>query len=322
MIVFRTDASQETGFGHIKRSTMLASLLKNKNKILFCIGKDKVAGRFLNEKNIPFCRMKQLPEKEITSIIFDLRHFSEADTQLIKRCRAGNKKTIQITDLGLSQQEVDFTIDCSLEPLFPFPTDRRLLSGPDYTILHNKFRHFNKLERKYRKGIRNVFIALGGGIDYKRLRGMVDLLSRHRYKLKIAPGFYLKPSAVKTLRRIYPGIRFVGATDNLARSLFEADAAVIAPGITAYEAAAVGTPALYFYYHDEQKATALSLENRGAGLVIANIDDLLGAGKQVIEKMQMLPVEKRIEMGARGKQLVDARGAYRIIEFFEQEKII
>ncbi len=322
MIVFRTDASQETGFGHIKRSALLASLLKNKNEILFCIGKDKVAARFLEEKKIPWCPLKQLPKEGITSIVFDLRRFSEADEQLIKRCRNQQVKTVQITDLGLSQQEVDYTVDCSITPIYPYPQDRHVLSGPGYTILHNKFRHFNKLPRKYRKVIRNVFISLGGGIDYKRLRQMVDLLSRYRYRLKIAPGFYLKRSAIKTLRRIYPGIRFVGAAESLARSLYEADVAVIASGITAYEAAAVGTPALYFYYHDEQKATALSLENCGTGLVISNIDDLLNAGKPVIDTMHRMTVEQRINMGAQGKQLVDARGVYRIIDFFREEGIV
>ena len=187
MIVFRTEASQETGFGHIKRTALLASLLRNKTEILFCIGKDKTAARFLKEKNFSCCRLNQLPEKDINTIIFDLRHFSETDIQLLKRARTGNRKTVQITDLGLSQQDVDYTIDCAVDRLFPYPPDRHLLSGPDYTILHNKFRHFNKLNRKYRKTIGNIFISLGGGIDYKRLRTMVDLLSRHRYKLKIAP---------------------------------------------------------------------------------------------------------------------------------------
>jgi spore coat polysaccharide biosynthesis predicted glycosyltransferase SpsG len=325
MIIFRTDASAKTGFGHLKRSTYLASLLKSKASILFCIGGDKTAGRYLEEKGFSSCSLKQLRKWEnssfeaVKSIVFDLRDFTDDDILLLRRAREGNSKTIQITDLGLSQHEVDYTVDSSLDPLFPYDPSKQLLSGAGYAILHNKFRHFNKVKRKYRKVVKNIFICFGGAVDYQRLRMAVDVLSRHRYNLKIAPGFYLKRSAVKTLKRIYPGIRFTGKTDNLARAFFEADVAFITSGVAAFEAAAVGTPAFYFYYHGEQKAIAQSFEKRGAGLVISNIDDLLEVGPKMIQTLKQLTPEERIQMGDRAKQLVDGKGVYRILDFLEKE---
>jgi spore coat polysaccharide biosynthesis predicted glycosyltransferase SpsG len=324
MIVFRTDASSETGFGHIKRSSYLASFLKNKSRLLFLIGSDKIAARFLKDKKIPYKRAHKwnlLAEPGVKAIIFDLRRFDNNDTRLIQQARENGIKTIQITDLGLSQQEVDFTIDSSIQPLFSYDPGKTLLRGPQYAILHSRFRHFHKLSRKYRKEIKHAFICFGGAVDYKRLRHAVDLLSRHHYQLKIAPGFYLRPSARKTLKRIYPGIRFVGETESLARSFYEADIALITPGVAAFEAAAVGTPALYFYYHKEQQAIAQSFQEKGLGLEIANIDDLIDKGKTMIDKMSTLSLEKRIQMAAAAKDLVDGRGVYRIIDFLEQESL-
>lgn len=328
MIIFRTDASAKTGFGHIKRSVYLASLLKHNTSILFCTTGDKIAVRYLDEKKIPHCSLKEINRwdnhafEPARAIVFDLREFSDEDKALLQRLKKQNKKTIQITDLGLSQQDVDITVDSSIEPLFPYETGKTVLRGPGYAILHNKFRHFNKVPRKYRKKIKHLLLCFGGGADYQRLRHAVDLLSRHGYSLKVAPGFYLKPSAVKTLKRIYPGVRFVGKTDTLARALFEADAALITAGVTAFETAAAGTPAVYFYYHTEQKKIAQSFEKQGAGLVISNIDDLLKEGDKMIRCLRDLNWERRVHMGRQARQLVDAKGVYRIIDFFQQQSII
>jgi spore coat polysaccharide biosynthesis predicted glycosyltransferase SpsG len=262
----------------------------------------------------------QLPFTSIKGVVFDLRYFSDEDIRLLHQAKANNWATVQVTDLGLNQQEVDHTIDASIEKMFPYSKDKKVLNGPDYAILHHKFRHFHKIKRKYREKIKKIFICFGGAVKYRKLRKMIDLLSRHRWEIKIAPGFYLKKSAQKTLRRIYGGIHFVGKTESLARSFFEADVALISPGVAAYEAAAAGTPALYFYYHNEQKFIANSLKKKGVGLEISNIDDLLHVNLE--EKMNVLTLEKRIDMGSKAKQLVDARGVYRIIDFFEQHKII
>jgi spore coat polysaccharide biosynthesis predicted glycosyltransferase SpsG len=196
-----------------------------------------------------------------------------------------------------------------------------VLLGSQYALLNTKYRHFHKLNRKYRKEIKQIFICFGGAVDYKRLRHAVDLLSRHRYQLKIAPGYYLKPSARKTLKRIYPGIRFVGEAESLARSFYEADIALITPGVSAFEAAAAGTPSLYFYYHKEQQAIARSFQEKGMGLEIANIDDLIDNGNKMIEMISNLSLETRIQMGTVAKACIDAGGVYRIIDFLEQESL-
>ena len=60
MLIFRTDPSVEAGVGHLTRSVYLASLLKKKIDILVCINKDKVVSRLLEERNVPYCVLKEL----------------------------------------------------------------------------------------------------------------------------------------------------------------------------------------------------------------------------------------------------------------------
>ncbi len=330
MLVFRTGATEKTGFGHVKRSVYLGSLLKNKCETLFCVNNDKVVRRFFDEGRIPYFVLKKntdiqeqlgnrKEEQKPKGIIFDLREFSPIDLELLAWAKENDVKTIQVTDLGLCQQDVDFTIDASIEKRFPYPSPEGLLSGPDFAILHHKFRHFNMVKRKYRANLRNLFVSLGGGVQYRQLRDMVDMLSRHRFNIKIASGFYLRKSSRKTIKRLYPNVRFVGKTDNLARAFFEADVALITAGMAAAEAAAVGTPALYFYYHDEQKFIAESFQKQGAGLVISNIADVIE--RPTIDTLKRLDAETRIRMGEKGKKLVDGLGAYRIISLLEKEGV-
>ncbi len=326
MLIFRTDASVNTGFGHLKRSAYLASLLKSKTGILFCVNNDKGVLRFLEERNTPFRlagdldMAEQNKSGEITGIVFDLREFSPGDIQLLRRAKESNIVTVQVTDLGLSQQPADYTIDASIRQLFPYDDEKQVLLGPEYALLHHKYRHFNKVKRKYRKKIKNIFISLGGAVQYRRLKRLVDLLGRHGFNMKTAAGFYLKKSERKSLTQLYPRLRFVGKTESLARPFFEADAAIITAGVAAAEAAAVGTPALYVHYHKEQQFIAETFQKYGAGLEISNIDDVLNGS--LIDMLVSLTVEKRIEMGTKAKQLVDGGGASRVVTFFEKNGIV
>jgi spore coat polysaccharide biosynthesis predicted glycosyltransferase SpsG len=168
--------------------------------------------------------------------------------------------------------------------------------------------------------VRNIFVSLGGSVQYRQLRKVVDLLSRYRYNIKAAPGFYLKKSGRKILKRLYPGLRFVGKTESLARAFFEADVAFITAGMAAAEAAAVGTPCLYFHGNERQKYIAKSFEKQGVGLEISHIDDF--SEGNIIKILNSLTLEKRMEMGNKGKTFVDGSGARRIVDFFEQKGII
>lgn len=323
MIVFRVEASQQIGFGHLKRSAYLASLLKGQTPVLFCINPDKTALRFLQERGFDVCTLKQVEDvrkPEVNCIVFDLRSDVQEDKQLLKWAKKNKVFTLQITDLGLNQKAVHMTIDGTLDTLEPYPPKTHLMQGPEYMILHHKIRHFHQVKRKYRKKIRRVFLCLGGGIEYRLLRRTIDQLSRSQFQLKIASGYYLKNSHRKILRRIYPNIRFVGPTESLGRCYHECDLALISSGITACEAAAAGTPALYVHHHQEQEFIADSLEKRGVGIKLSSVGEL--KMEEMMDKIQLFTFDRRLEMGTKGKELIDGLGVYRIIDFLKNKRII
>ncbi len=325
MILFRADASASTGFGHLTRSAYLAALLGGRAAVRFCVNDDKAARRFLEDRGLPALTPRELAGADLGDLraaVFDLRHFGRDELALLDETRRRGARLVQVTDLGLAQQEVDLVVDGALARVVPYEErpGRAMLLGPEYMILHHKVRHFRKAPRRWRPALRRVFVQLGGGADYRLLRELVDGLQRRRLLVKTALGYSLKKAHRKALRRLFPGLRTAGPCESLARSFYEADLAVITPGVAAYEAAACGTPALYLWRDDLQRATAEAFAAAGAGMALAPLADL--AAVDLSEALAGLTAEKRQAMGEAGRRVVDGLGAPRLVEYFSRAGIL
>jgi spore coat polysaccharide biosynthesis predicted glycosyltransferase SpsG len=194
------------------------------------------------------------------------------------------------------------------------------MGGPEFAVLHHRYRHFNRARRKYRSSNRNVLVDLGESLEYRIFRDVVDIVSRYIKNVKIVPGYFLKKGNKKTLKRIYQNVRFAGKADSYARAYFEADVALIPPGLEANQAAAVGTPALYLPVDEKSDQLACELEKRQLGFNLGVAGTL--SRERFKEQLSRLSFDTRLEMGSIGKGLVDGRGAGRIIDFFEKNVII
>jgi len=323
MIIFRTDDIPGPGRGTLPRTCYLALMLKK--QIPVCILVDKKVGIApeLIKKNISVVTRDTLDrsdKKGLKSVVFDLKKFAPDDQRLLKWAKKEKLKTVQFTDLGLDPQEVNFIIDYSMETLTPYPRDLKGLLGPQYAVLHTKFRHFNLARKMCRKQPKNVFLHPGKKMAYRQLRNLVDELIRHHFNLKIDPGPMVRKSQKKILKRIYPQIKFVGKVDSLARSFYESDVALIQAGTAAYEAAACGTPALYICSSPHEEFIAGAFEKKGIGIRADCSPDQ--ANIRVGEQIKSMGFQQRDVMGAQGKQTVDALGIYRIIDFFQKNNII
>ena len=323
MIVFRTSVSDEAGYRHLQRCIYLGAALRKDVDILFCVDKDKRTLELLKEKKFRVCLAgaRETIEKENPeTIVFDVYRFSKFDTELLDWATANKRRTVQFAKWGLDRQAVDVVIDDACSFLMPYADGAPQLGGPEFAVLHHRFRHFNKSRRKYRSSNRNILIDLGETLDYRTFRETVDIVSRFVKHVKIVPGYFMKKGNKKTLKRIYQNVRFAGKTDSFARAYFEADVVLIPPGLEAYQAAATGTPALYLPVDQKQEEFASELEKRQLGL---NLGVAASLSKKTFKaQLERLSLGTRLEMGATGKNLVDGRGAGRIIDFFEKNVII
>jgi len=306
MIVFRADLSPQSGLSHLRRCAYLAALLKKKTGVLLCCREDKKAAKFLAERNLPARFVKDpaaLDLAEVKALIFDLEIFSLADISLLEKARQAGTKVVQILGSGDATQPVDIQVN-----------------GDASALLHHKFRHFNQARRKYRKNIKNVFINLGDLLPYRDLRRVIDTLHRLRCRMKVAPGLSLKKADKRNLMKIYPGVHFCGRSESPARAYFEADLALVPAGEAILEAAAVGTPALYFCQEPGQEALAAAWVGHQTGLRFGELEALtIDSFRDTIAP---LTLECREAMGAAGKKLVDGLGVQRFFKVLKENGII
>ena len=87
MVIFRTHASPKKGFGCLKRSSYLASLLKKKHPALFYVNNDKTALNYLKNRSFLYCLTKDwedVKRESIRSMIFDLKSLDQEDLNLLQ----------------------------------------------------------------------------------------------------------------------------------------------------------------------------------------------------------------------------------------------
>ena len=309
MIIFRADVSSLTGLWHLRRCSYLVSLLKKNNPVLLRSREEKQTAKFLAGLDIPSALGKDpgaIDLADVSAIVFDLPHFSAADIALLDKAMKNGVKTVQIVAAGAELQPVDIAFS-------PF-------AQAENALLHHKFRHFNRVKRKYRKNIKNIFINLGDLLPYRELRGIIDTLHRLHLKMKITPGLSLKKADKRNLLKIYPGIHFCGKSESPARAYFEADLALVPAGEEILEAAAVGTPALYMLMNKEQEAMADACAAMGTGVKSPSLANF--SVQTVRDAMTPLTVETREKMGTSGKALVDGLGVQRFFKVLKENGII
>lgn len=323
MIIFRADVSPRTGLQYLRRCAYLAAMLKKNNDVQVCSREDKKAAKFLAEQNISAVLGKDTSAVDLVpvkAVIFDLPHFSSTDSALLEKAKKAGVKTIQIVSADGEYQPVDICV-------FPFhgsapaaAAGTALLAGAEYALLHHKFRHFNQAKRKYHKNIKNIFINLNDMVFYRELREIIDILHRLHLQMKIAPGSNLKKADKRNLMKIYSGIHFCGKSESPARAYFEADLALVPAGEEILEAAAAGTPALYFYQEPGQEALAAAWADLQAGLLFGKLETLtIDSFRNMIAT---LSTERRETMGAAGRNLVDGLGVQRFFNVLKENGII
>jgi spore coat polysaccharide biosynthesis predicted glycosyltransferase SpsG len=309
MIIFRADATPASGWRHLHRCAWLASLLKKSSSVRLDCREDKKTAKFLAEKGIPFVLHKDpgaCDLSEAKAIVFDLPQFSSQDIALLEKAKKTGIKTIQIVAAAGERLAVDIAVS-------PF-------TEAENALLHHKFRHFNKVRRKYRKSPKLIFISLGELVPYRELREVVDVLHRLRFRMKISPASSLKKADRRNLMRIYPGIHFCGRSESPARAYFEADLALVPPGDEALEAAAVGTPALYMPLDSGQEALVEFCASHSTGVRFPSPAKLsVQAARDAIAP---LTPERREQMGKTGKTLVDGLGVQRFFKVLKENGII
>jgi spore coat polysaccharide biosynthesis predicted glycosyltransferase SpsG len=186
------------------------------------------------------------------------------------------------------------------------------LNGPQFYLLDRRIA--GALQRRRTRSLSRplrVLVALGGGEHVRQVAQQLVLAIRQHVSevsISVAAGF------ASGRRPALRGARWLSAPKGLTQALIDCDVAVVAGGVTLYEACALGTPAVALAVVPAQRRAIGEFASRAA-VVDAGLTSDAAVERAARGVAQLLGDErKRRATAARARQLVDGLGAQRAAE--------
>jgi len=324
-ILIRCDGGHRIGLGHVVRCLAIAGALRDRGSaaVSFALGGDEAAFDLVNEQAFPIHAIRNI-ESELEllkalaaaspdAVLMDVRTpFNAAEIAAIRRVARG---LAVLDDPGPRRLRADLvfcppsgaTLDWSsavgercigfdwipLRAQFS-PPPARCLSRPPHALI------------------------LGGGGDPagigRRLlaRAMHALPADWRIEMAIGSAAAPDPGLEALARALGPRLTLHRQVTDMAGLMAEADLALAAFGMTAYELAAVGVPALLLCLTEDHRRSALALGDAGAAGILGVVEET--SDQTIDREIAILCADagRRGEMSENARRLIDGLGAARI----------
>jgi spore coat polysaccharide biosynthesis protein SpsF len=161
-----------------------------------------------------------------------------------------------------------------------------------------------------------LLVSMGGsdpmGLTLRTARALTKLNPVFRARFVIGPGMENRTRIARSIASLAPNFETIEGAADLAAEYAASDLALVAFGVTAYELASYGVPALYLCLTQDHALSASAFEQAGMGLSLglaepATDDDITGAVWALLSDSA-----RRREMRAAGLMTIDGEGASRI----------
>jgi UDP-2,4-diacetamido-2,4,6-trideoxy-beta-L-altropyranose hydrolase len=316
-VLFRVAGGPRVGFGHVLRSLSLATAL-GVHARLSVRGSDATArtARRLGADVDRHLSPNDLDPAQTQVLVVD-DPSARAASPWVRVARARGIRAVSVHDLGIAPVASDLAIDGSVAP-GAHRTAQRALLGLRYTVLDPALVRLRDARaaagRHGGSSQPRVIVSLGGGVR----AGLALRLARAiraatpSADVRVAGGF-VTPAQDRT-----DDVRWIAPAD-FRRELAGATAAVLAGGVSLYEACALGVPAVALSVVPSQIPTVEAFGRRGvaidAGLAIGRASrDAVRVSQRVALAMAQLlaaPTDRQ-RLARRARHEVDGRGAFRV----------
>jgi spore coat polysaccharide biosynthesis predicted glycosyltransferase SpsG len=307
-VLFVVAAGPRAGFGHLVRARSLARVLGVPALVI-------VRGTAATRRRAASGGWQVISAADVTALqrlapdVLVVDDPSIVATRAwVRRARRAGIPVATLHDLGITATESDLVIDGTVKPNRRVRGDYGTLHGPAYAILDPAIRALR--EQAPRPDARRILIALGGG-HYVRSAARVAAAIGARLgddvDIRVAGGF-----AAPRLPALLSGC-WIDARSGLAAELAAASVAVLAGGVTLYEACALGVPTVAVPVNAPQRVTIRAIAREGAAVDGSGLS-ALGSGQKIALALERLlgDAAARRRMSRAGKKLVDGRGAFRV----------
>jgi spore coat polysaccharide biosynthesis predicted glycosyltransferase SpsG len=296
VVLFAVAAGPRVGFGHLVRCRSLARAM-GVTPLVSIRGTEQT-------RAWAAARGWTLADPQVAAelIVVDDPDQDAADVW-VKRARRQGVPVASVHDLGLALVESDLVIDGTIGA-------HGHMRGPQFAILDPSIAALRSEDRKPIEG--RVLVALGGGSHVLGLASRVSRAIAERSPhadIRIVRGF--------AGGRRAPSLRhatWVEAPNGLGAELAAAQVAVVAGGVTLYEACALGVPVVALPVVTAQHPTVRAAACRGAAIDTGRppVDDcMVSRTADAVAALLQNPNLRRRQSQA-AKALVDGDGAARV----------
>jgi len=263
------------------------------------------------------------------------------DAEFLSRLIAGRKPELLICDMrdGLGKKELEaLARNVSITAVIDDGSERRLAAdvayyppvpqaavldwtgsdcvariGWEWALLGLTKAKLNVRPRAARP---SLLVTMGGsdpfGLTLRAARALAKLDPVFRARFVIGPGMEHAAQTAKRIASLAPHFETIENADDLTTEIAASDLALTAFGVTAYELAAYGVPALYLCLNEDHALSASAFERAGMGMslgVHSAIEDfdIASATWALIGDSA-----RRRDMHAAGLMAIDGEGAVRI----------
>jgi spore coat polysaccharide biosynthesis predicted glycosyltransferase SpsG len=319
-VVFRVAGGPRLGFGHIVRALSLSKAMQvaPRMSVRGTAETKKVAhrlGAWVKEQSLAGV----LAKGDVRLLVIDDPD-GRAAADALTLARRHGAMVASVHDLGLAPIASDLAIDGSLAMLRKVWPATDALLGPRYAVLDPSLlsdgAFLGQSMRAQSEGRLRVLVSLGGGprvqVGLKIARAIAD--ASPEVWVTLAAGFSARP-----IQTAHPRVRLLESPSWLRSELARVDVAVVAGGVTLYEAALLGVPTVSLAVVTAQTPTIRAFERVGASIAAGCVaaGDRAAAERARTKAVQAVGAlladeEKRRAMAVQGQQQVDGRGALRV----------
>ena len=306
-VLFAAAAGPRRGFGHLVRGVSFARAL-GVRPLLAVRGNRRVidAALALGADVVADATPRVVGALRPDVVIVDDPIASHARSWIAAARRAG-ALVVTVHDLGSGCLDSDLVIDGSVSRAKRLAGARAALTGSRHAVLDPRLTDSpaRSVTGKGAAAGKRVVIALGGGPRLRLAGAIADAIvaAEPNAEVRIASGFVVAPRPASS------NVVWIGASRGLAAELSHASVAVVGGGVSLYEACALGVPTVGVPVVAAQVPTVRAFARRGAILSAPFGASAASIADRAVSLLNSR--SRRRSLAARGRTLVDGRGARR-----------
>ena len=335
-IVFRADASQTLGTGHVMRCLTLAEALRDEGWTaeFICREANGDLSDFVENKGFPVHRLPAdcIPEEDARQSAAYLQHQRPdwlvvdnyaLDAAWERQLRPYAQRRLVIDDLADRPHDCDLLLDQNLaddntryDSLVPAHCLKLL--GPKYALLRPEFAEARATLPERTGRVERLLVSFGGSDESNETAKVLDALtgfdlpSADLSAAIVVGKSYPYRAELEARCRNNPKLELHVQTGDMAALMARADLALGAGGSTTWERSCLGLPSLVVSTADNQIPVAESAARHGAQIYLGKAADVSAAQwASALAFALDYPAVLR-NLAQAGTALVDGRGAARV----------